>query len=504
MEVGAAIDIYTTVLGWTLYDRLWEALADTGIAYLPFLGAVARHFVESWRDEGHQGAEQSVRGLESRLAAMLAVAALAGAPALDVRVADLSHTAACGAATVGGNNTGTLYDSAFKLGDQAARVPVWWRAVMAVASGLSNVAVASIPCAANLRQLNYRMENARVTDPELRQQLALFDRDCFQPAVAKFAREHQSLPVAYANDDLNWYGSKYFLDTAGFYDDGNANLAPRAREELPGFPYDADLGGRLASGLGRPTCKQWWADAANGLRKRLLDTLDPQALQAAKTAATGAATALAVENALIKRIAETSTVFVGKNGSGIDMGGTSMAVRAVGMFGVAWDAIEKQASLWALKQAAPIAQSLILMAVYLCLPFALVFSSYSIETILITALGIFAIRFLTALWALAAWVDNVMPKALGIEWWRQGSWLFEDKGPANVITAMVGYLLFVGLPVVWFLGLGWAGHNLAAGGVVGSLTDGIGRAAAGGVRAGAKLARGMGKGGAGKGGAGKK
>lgn len=502
MEVGSAIDIYTTVLGWTLYDRLWEALADTGIAYLPFFGAVARHFVESWRDEGHQGAEQSVRGLESRLAAMLAVAALAGAPALDVKVADLSHTAACGAATVGGNNTGTLYDSAFRLGDQAAQVPVWWRAVMAVASGLSNVAVASVPCASDIRQINYRVDTTRVTDVELRRQLDWFDRDCFQPAVAKFAREPRSLLVAYADDDVSWYGSQYFQDTAGFYGDPNLNLAPRAREEVPGFPYDAardaDLGGRPVSGLGRPTCEQWWADGTNGLRKRLLDTIDSQVLQAAKAAATGAATPLSVENALIKRIAETSTVFVGKNGSGMDMGDTSMAVKAVGMFGVAWDAIEKQASLWALKQAAPIAQSLILMAVYLCLPFALVFSSYSIETVLIAALGIFAIRFLTALWALANWVDNVMPKALGIEWWRQGSWLFEDKGPANVITAMVGYLLFVGLPVVWFLVLGWAGHNLAAGGVVGSLTDGIGRAAAGGVRAGAKLARGIGKGGAGK------
>lgn len=504
MEVGAAIDIYTTVLGWTLYDRLWEALADTGIAYLPFLGAVARHFVESWRDEGHQGAEQSVRGLESRLAAMLAVAALAGAPALDVKVADLSHTAACGAATVGGNNTGTLYDSAFKLGDQAARVPVWWRAVMAVASGLSNVAVASIPCAANLRQLNYRMENARATDPELRQQLALFDRDCFQPAVAKFAREHQSLPVAYANDDLNWYGSKYFLDTAGFYDDGNANLAPRAREELPGFPYDAardaDLGGRPASGLGRPTCKQWWTDAANGLRQRLLDTIDPQVLQDAKAAATGAATPLAVEDAQIRKLVDSS-LFVPQYQSsqhvptdGFWDGLGQFATGWLGTAGVMAHGVEQRATFYALQQAAPIVQSLALMAVYLCLPFMLVFSSYSIETVLIAGIGVFAVRFLTALWALATWVDSSMTKALGIQWWDATA----NNGVASVVASITGALMFAGLPVVWFLVLGWAGHNLAAGGVVGSLTDGIGRAAAGGVRAGAKLARGMGKGGAGK------
>jgi hypothetical protein len=55
---------------------------------------------------------------------------------------------------------------------------------------------------------------------------------------------------------------------------------------------------------------------------------------------------------------------------------------------------------------------------------------------------------------------------------------------------MTGALLFVGLPVVWFLVLGWAGHHLAASGLAGALSEGIGRAAGSGVRIGGKLLKG--------------
>jgi hypothetical protein len=371
-----------------------------------------------------------------------------------------------------------------------ALVPVWWRAVMAVAAGMSNVAIAATPCDANLRRINYRIDNTRIVDAGLRAQLALFDQACYRPASAKFARELRSLPIAYANDDTHWYGSQFFLDTAGFYDDPNPNLALRAPAEIPGFPYDAardaDLDPAPASGLGRPTCKQWWSDAAVGLRKRLLDQIDPQVMQAAKNAATGPATPLAVENAQIRKLVDTS-IFTPQYEGSKHTDGSGFGAWLTGFLGTAGALVhgaEQRATFYALQQAAPIGQSLILMAIYLCLPFVLVFSGYSIETALLAGLGIFAVRFLTALWALATWIDTAMVKALGIRWWDATN----DNGVATIVAEIAGALLFVGLPVVWFLVLGWAGHHLAASGLAGGLAEGIGRAAGGGVRAGGKLA----------------
>lgn len=494
MEAASAIDIYTTVLGWTLYDRIWQALLDTGLAYLPFFAVVARHFAGSWGEAGNEGAADSVRRIELELAGLLTVAALTGAPVLEIRVGDLSHTAACGAQTSTGGNTGTLYDSTFNVGGGApAMVPAWWRAVMAVSAGFSNVAVAAIPCDPNVRQLNYQMDNTRIADAGLRQQLQLFDADCYRPAKAKFAREIRSLPTGYLADDINWFGSQYFQDTAGFYSDPNPSLPPRAREEIPGFPFDpnrdSEYGGTApASGLGKPTCLQWWTDGAAGLRVRLLAQIDPQTLQAMKNAAKPPATPLYVEDSQIRKLVDTTLVASNPLPSAGQGGLPSLSNWLTGFLGTAGvmvHAVESQATFYALQQAAPIAQSLVLMAIYLCLPFVLVFSSYSLETAMLAAVGIFALRFLTALWALSSWLDTAMTQALGIAWYSANSGSY---GVAFVVAEMTGYLTFVGLPLVWFLALGWAGHHLAAGGAVGEMAGGIGKAAGGATRFAGKAA----------------
>ena len=64
MEVGSAIELYTTLLGWILYDKLWDALAETGVAYIPFLALIVRNFALSWEKYGMEGAAASMRGME--------------------------------------------------------------------------------------------------------------------------------------------------------------------------------------------------------------------------------------------------------------------------------------------------------------------------------------------------------------------------------------------------------------------------------------------------------
>jgi hypothetical protein len=152
-------------------------------------------------------------------------------------------------------------------------------------------------------------------------------------------------------------------------------------------------------------------------------------------------------------------------------------VRALSDFGLLKQGIETSATVYALKQAAPVGQSLILMTIYLCLPFLLVFSSFSIQSVMLTSLGIFAMRFLTALWALATWLDTSMIESLGIEWWR----FMTSFGPSIsvVVVNTVAGLLYIGMPLVWFTVIGWAGHTLASVGLVASINDPIGKGAAG-------------------------
>ena len=35
-------ELYTMLLGWGLYDKLWQLLTQTGIAYVPFIGIILK------------------------------------------------------------------------------------------------------------------------------------------------------------------------------------------------------------------------------------------------------------------------------------------------------------------------------------------------------------------------------------------------------------------------------------------------------------------------------
>ncbi len=480
MEVGSAIDLYTTLLGWILYDKLWATLAETGVAYLPLLALIVRNFATAWEKNGMEGAAGSIRGMEVQLAAMLTVAALAGSPVVNLQSADLAYTAPCGGATVNGGSSGTGYDSTFQLGNNQAMVPVWWRAVMAVSAGFANAAVASTPCQGDLRRLNYRMDNTVIQDLDLKAQLDDFYQDCFLRARSRFISLGQPLPANYRPDDIDWPGSQYFQDADGYYNNANINLAMRGHREIPNFPFDpardAEYGGSSPSGWGKPTCYEWWINETAGLRRRLVQQIDSGLLNGIVTTVTAQAngtTAQSVQDDQIRKLFVLEQKAEVANHRTEDAGTFMSAITGVGSI---ITSVEQRSTIYALKQAAPIGQSLVLMTIYLCLPFLLVFSSYSIDSVLLASLGIFAIRFLTALWGLATWLDSAMIQALGIEWWRH---IFNGGQNVSILIAnTVAGLMYIGLPLVWFAVIGWAGHTLASVGLVGSVSDPIGRGAA--------------------------
>jgi hypothetical protein len=484
MEVGSAIDLYTTLLGWILYDKLWAMLAETGLAYLPFLALIVRNFATTWEKNGMEGAAASIRGMEVQLAAMLTVAALAGSPVINLQSADLTYTAPCGGATVNGGNSGTGYDNTFQLGNNQAMVPVWWRTVMAVSAGFANAAVASTPCQGDLRRLNYRMDNTVIKDLDLKAQLDDFYQDCFLRARSQFISLGQPLPANYRPDDIDWPGSQYFHDTDGYYNNANINLAMRAHREIPNFPFDptrdAEYGGSSPSGWGKPTCFEWWASETAGLQRRLVQQIDSGLLNGIVTTVTArvnGTTVQSVQDDLIRRLYVQD--MKGSLNTQSHDDNSSSVVRALSDFGVMKQGVETSATIYAIKQAAPVGQSLILMTIYFCLPFFLVFSSFSIQAVMLASLGIFAIRFLTALWGLATWLDTSMIEALGIEWWRFLTSF--DPSISVVVVNTVSGLLYIGMPLVWFTVIGWAGHTLASVGLVASINDPIGKGAAGSV-----------------------
>ncbi|MDF5807277.1 conjugal transfer protein TraG N-terminal domain-containing protein [Pseudomonas aeruginosa] len=115
-----------------------------------------------------------------------------------------------------------------------------------------------------------------MNNPLLAQEIADFSRDRYGPSRARlFVRQPDLGSVAEDNkalQDLNWIGSRFLLNTPGYYDtDYSKSPDSRGPTTPPAMP--ACLGWAVVAAY--PTCKQWWADSGIGLRDRIKDQVDP-------------------------------------------------------------------------------------------------------------------------------------------------------------------------------------------------------------------------------------
>ena len=490
MTANSFIELYLTVFGWILYDGIWSILTDTGIAYLPFFGILARNFVEPYTSQNEREASTvSVKRMEVDIAIALTVIVLAAQPVFFVSIPESRYTPTCSnGGAVSGGATGTTYDSAFSaasIGGQTALVPIWWTMVLRLSAGVTEAALVSIPCDFDLRQLKYELNLSYIEDPETLRQLDLFEVNCWRPSRADFASSHDVLPPGTDVNDINWIGSEYFQE-AGYYD------RYQAGESIPGFPFQATKTGNTAIGRdsayyntdlpkpqwGYPLCSEWWSDSQNGLRTKVLAEIEPTVLNDITQAMTAQGlTQREVDDYSARLLLEIkeSSVQVGPDSSSAGFL-KNPAGQTAGAIGLKLEKITLFPKIILLKQASPIVQSLLLMIVYVTLPFILVFSSYSIGTTISVSIIIFAIKFLTVFWEIARWLDTNLQKALLIGRGRDdvvsraSDFLFRDGLFDTVETDIIELtlaILYVVVPFIWVFGLGLAG--VAAAKSIGSL-----------------------------------
>ena len=72
MLVNSAIELYTMLLAWHLYDGFWSILSGTGIGALPFVVVIISTLLD-FQEKENVGSKQLVRVLEVRLYTMLFV-----------------------------------------------------------------------------------------------------------------------------------------------------------------------------------------------------------------------------------------------------------------------------------------------------------------------------------------------------------------------------------------------------------------------------------------------
>jgi hypothetical protein len=487
------LEYYLTLAAWIVHNGIWEVLVASGLFALPFIVIVLQEWLRAraeGADEGNKGVLSSVR-IENRVWVAIIVVMFAGIPFIDVDLNiiqfDESRSKQCQVNLPKPAETG--WSQSFStLNGQSAKAPVWWFLLHAISRAITGASVAAIPCGTDLRQIRMDIDATRIDDPLLAQEVADFTHDCYGPSRARLFMNRPELDEE-TMEDVTWIGSRLFLNESGYYDTDHSKTPRDA------WPYNATRDAGLVeveSGGGYPACREWWSDAAKGLRARLLKQVDPDLLSRVGKWA-GFLSQTEVDDSVIRAVISPRQQKLNQGAVYTDYGGQidktlpNIVNRAASDVGMTFGTLGAFPALDILRQALPMVLSLLKMAFVICIPLVLVAGSYELKALATLSVVHFALFFVDFWFQLARWIDSTILDALygwGFGWNRPHTNFNPLIGLNNAFGDMLmNYVLgamFIVLPLFWMTAMSWVGVRTA--GVLGGLTQGTNDAKAAGSR----------------------
>ena len=482
MVVDSYLELFTTLFGWMLYDRLWDLLTGIGVAYIPLAWIIFNNLVESHRDsDAGTATGTSLHRMEVDLGLALTVVVLAGQPILTLNSASLRYTPPPTysnptpvTATVAAPGV-TYGSSGFRNAPGSAEIPIWWAGILAIASGINQAALGSLPATIDLRTYQQMAKAARIEDPVLRQEVNDFYSQCYIPARSKYLTERpntpstQTLLSSHGNDDPDWIGSHVYLST--YYTASDM----RAATPLAGFPYsplrDTEYDPASPPPAGRPYCAEWWqgVPGATGLKDKLVGAAGN--LDSIAASITAGFDPIKRQDAIAKTVLNNDPPSMVNTRYADTNNATSMGVlptletlmqKLASTIGVFVMDIMQGVVMYAILQGLPMMQAVLLMGIYALLPFAIIASRYSLDILYVGALGLFTVKFWTFLWALAHWADqnliaSLYPDARTFLEFGTNDWT--GTAQKRIILDLVTTSLYLGLPVLWTTMMAWVGYK---------------------------------------------
>lgn len=464
------LEYYLTLVSWIVHNGIWSVLVSSGVFAIPFVAIIIQEWLKArteGADEGNKGMLSALR-IENRVWVAIVVVMFAGIPFIDVDLGmirmDDSRSQQCQVSVPQPSDTGWS-QSFTTLNNQSAKVPVWWAFVHALSRAVTGASVAAIPCGTDLRQMRMEIDATRIDDPVLAQEVADFTHDCYGPARAKLFMSRPSLDESQMHD-VTWIGSNYFISTGGYYD------TYRASTPREGWAYDSNRDAGLTqvpSGAGYPTCSQWWSDAGNGLRSRLLAEVDPSLMNRLAGWA-GFLSRAQVDDSVIRAIASPRQQKLNQGAVYSDYGGQidktlpNVVTRAASDVGLAVGSLGFFPAMDVVRQALPMVLSLLKMALVICIPLVLVVGTYDLKTVLTISVVQFALFFVDFWFQLARWIDSTILDALyGWGWgWNRPHANFDpvmglNNAFGDMLLNFVTASMFLVLPAFWVTALAWTG-----------------------------------------------
>lgn len=470
MGVNSYAEIFTTLIGWHMYNVIWDVLSTAGLVYLPFLGILLEHWQQGFLDgEEGGGAPAAIRALEVDIYIGLTVIVLAGVPssltslnrsdvfyAPPATVAEPSPTTATGAAPL------STYGAALGGTPSVVNVPVWWYSVMAISAGVDSAIIAGSGLSLDhLRSVTEAAKQAKLDDLQIRFEALRFYNECFLPARTRYLASPASSAATaalatFGTDDTEWIGSHAFLDDPALYPNMYAD------REVPSWPFDPardrdQAGAPILPTWGRPSCKEWWeGGAVPGLKAKVLTAVGATSkLQSlVRTFAPSLSSTrqddIVVQAALDKtRLTVIPDAYVPATSNLAKDTFSSTTVMIAGFVTTFFTWLATAV----LKPSLPFVQCLLLMGIYMLLPFVLVISRYSLTAMVQGALAIFTVKFWTVLWFLADFLDDKLALAIypdADSAMSAMSSFFKKGDPTKaMLLNLVVMALYLALPALW-------------------------------------------------------
>ena len=150
-------ELYTTLIGWDLYDQLWDLLRQTGLAFAPFIVMVFRNIARPYESQETKDAvSTSLRRMEIDFLFTIFIIYVGVVPFMHFNPSMVSYTPICqngGSSTYYAGDTQTTWDTAFSVPTDDIRIPVFWDAVLSIAEGFTSAADTMVACPVNFRKM---------------------------------------------------------------------------------------------------------------------------------------------------------------------------------------------------------------------------------------------------------------------------------------------------------------------------------------------------------------
>ncbi len=175
------------------------------------------------------------------------------------------------------------------------------------------------------------------------------------------------------------------------------------------------------------------------------------------------------------QVSQGGLVYNGFGGSAGDNLNASQALSRLGSIaGMSVSSLALFPAFDSVRQALPMVQAFLGMALVICIPVILLFSAWELKTVITLSFVQFGLFFLTFWWELARWLDSWL---MEIIYNAEGASHFNLYGLQNasddLIVNVVMGTMFVVLPAFWLGALTWAGARVG-GAVAGVISAGSG------------------------------